>query len=326
MRATTHKLQTNIIPPELTPLEINEAARGVTLFYEGDQFKAQSFFTPPLIGAMNRLEGLDKEADVHFREIHMVGTNLFHVRVVSSEDKLRKMFADANLFNLLRGISGTLNEKVRSRWYLETTSGKERWDVLVSLDKKNFYLLNFVRLAGKKVHIENIIIVGDWLLGRTEQGDVVQAQLTPDVLEKEDFTLTVKPMEEVNKLGKIDLLEPIPNTEDSFLVCRGNVVYKFNIWGDMVQFNALEEKVKKIKSIGFNSTRSVFATSDGIYEVYVKELPNMVKVTSLPRQIAHPDLKSDFKMAQYVEDPYVLGIHPAMGIFAKTTDDKVFCF
>jgi hypothetical protein len=122
------------------------------------------------------------------------------------------------------------------------------------------------------------------------------------------------------------LLESLPNSEDSFLVALGNVVYEFNIWGDMIQFNALEERVKRIKSIGFNSTKSVFATSEGIFEVGVREMPNMVKVASLPRQISHPDLRSGFKMAQYVEDPYVLGIHPAMGIFAKTADDKVLCF
>jgi hypothetical protein len=326
MRSTTHKLQTNTIPPELTPLEINEAARGVTLFYVDNQFKSQSFFTPPLIGEINRLEGLDTEADVHFREIHQIGTNLFHVRVVAKENMLEKMFADPNLYSLLRGISSTLDENVRSRWYLETTTGREAWDVLVSLDKKSFYLVNNVKLRNKKVHIGNIIVVGDWLLGRTEEGEAVSCQLTPDVLEKENITLVVEPMESVNRLGRVDLLEAIPNSENSFLVCLSNVIYEFSIWGDMIQFNTLEEKVSKIKSIGFNSTSAILATNQGLFEVDVREMPNMVRAASLPRQVVHPDLRGSFKMAQYVEDPFVLGIHPAMGIFAKTTDDKVLCF
>ena len=43
----------------------------------------------------------------------------------------------------------------------------------------------------------------------------------------------------------------------------------------------------------------------------------------LPRQIVHSQLREGFTVARYVEDPFVLGIHPAMAILAKTKTDKV---
>jgi hypothetical protein len=67
-------------------------------------------------------------------------------------------------------------------------------------------------------------------------------------------------------------------------------------------------------------------SNDGLYEVEVEELPNMVRAASLPRMIAHPNLKGSFAVGHYIEDPFILGVHSAMGILAKTASDKVVCF
>ncbi|MEJ2049094.1 MAG: hypothetical protein P8Y60_04485 [Calditrichota bacterium] len=320
------KVQTNRLPKELNRPEIDETARGIALYYRNNEFVCQTFFTPPVLGEINWIEGLDPNAEVYFREINYIGPNLFHIRLIGGEDPIRKMFTDQHLYNLLWGIQGTLNESIRSRRYLDTTRGKERYDVIVSLDKKTYWFANWVKLNNQKTRIDNVLIAGNRLLGLTENHEVVWSQLTPDVVEKQDVLLEVNPLETVNKLGKIDLLETVPNTDDFFLATIKNTIYQFNIWGDMIYFNKLDDQVKHITSIDFNSKRSIMSTTDGIYEVDVQEMPNMVKVTSLPRQISNPHLKNNFKMAMYVEDPYILGINPAIGVFAKTEDEKVVFF
>lgn len=324
--STRIKVQTNVMPADLTTAEINEMARGIALNYKDGEFICQSFFTPPLVGEINWIEGIMKNAEVHFREIHLIGPNLFHVRLVGTEDAIGKMCRDAKFYRLLQEISSTFNENVRVRRYLETSGRKERWDAIISLDRKAYYLANKVNLKKNTIRIHNIVIIGDRLLGLTGKGEVVIAQLTPDVVEKENVLLEMSLVGPVNKLGKVDLLEPVPNTEDSFLVSIKNHVYQFNIWGDMTHFNALEDEVQQINSISFNNARSIMATSNGLYEVDVQEMPNMVRAISLPRHISNPSLKDNFKTAMYVEDPYVLGIHPAVGVFAKTKEDKVLFF
>ena len=320
------KVQTNVMPSELTTAEINEMARGVALSYKERDFTCQTFFTPPLVGEINWVEGLIKNAEVHFREIHLIGPNLFLVRLVGEEGAISRMCQDAKFYNLLRGVDSTLTENIRVRRYIEISGSKDLWDMIVSLDKKAYYFGNKVLLKGNRVHIHNTIIIADRLLGLTDKGEVVIAHLTPDMLEKEEVLLDASLIETVKKLGKVDLLESIPNTEDSFLVSIENTIYQFNIWGDMSHFNALEDEVQQINSISFNNTRSIMATTNGLYEVDVQEMPNMVKAVSLPRHISNPCLKDNFKAAMYVEDPYILGIHPAVGIFAKTKDDKVLFF
>jgi hypothetical protein len=47
-------------------------------------------------------------------------------------------------------------------------------------------LANYVNLDGQRTHIHNIIVVGDRLVGRTDEQEVVIGQLTPDVIERED--------------------------------------------------------------------------------------------------------------------------------------------
>jgi len=66
--------------------------------------------------------------------------------------------------------------------------------------------------------IHNIIVVGDRLLGRTDQQAVVIGKLTPDVIDRGDLLLEVEPMDAVNALGKIDLLARAPNSDEVFLV------------------------------------------------------------------------------------------------------------
>jgi hypothetical protein len=116
------------------------------------------------------------------------------------------------------------------------------------------------------------------------------------------------------------------NNELSFLACVGNCAYQVNIDGEISRFQVFDDRVKKINHVAFNSVRSLFATSDGLYELDVEELPQVVRSTSLPRMISHPELKGGFEAGLYVEDPYTLGVHPAMGILAKTEGDRVVCF
>lgn len=327
MNQTNHiKVQTNEIPDELTPTQINVTTRSFALYYKGGKFMCQGFFTQPLVGRINSLEGLERAADVYFRSIRMIGTNLFHVRMVGDEDQVRRMCGDDKFFRLIRGISTTLNEDLRVRPYLEVAGKKERWDALVSLDKQACYRTNHVLLEDREIRIHNIVIVGDRLIGLTPKNEVVIGQLTPDVIENSDMRLEVERMEEVNRLGDVDLIEPVPNSEDLFLVSIKNTIYQFNIWGDMTHFEVLEDEVQRINSINFNHTSSVLATNKGLYEVDVMEMPNMVRVKSLPRRISAPNLTDEFEVALYTEDPYVLGIHPAIGIFSKTKDEQAYFF
>ena len=320
------KVKTNILPTDLTKPEIDETARGIALFYKDDNFICQSFFTTPILGDINWIDGLDAEAQVHFREIQLIGRNLVHLRLVGNEDEVKKMCNNPKFFNLLSGISDTYTQDIKTKKYLDITVGKDRWYVIAALDRKSYYIANNVKLNGKKTRITNIIILGDMLLGLTDKREVVFGQLTPDVVEKSDNMLEVKMMDSVNKHGKIDRIEYIPNVEDSFLATSKNNIYQFNIWGDMVQFDVLDDNIKRINSIHFNNTRSIMATTDGLFEVDVVEMPNMVKANSLPRQIVNPVLKDNFKIAMYIEDPKILGIHPAQAIFAKTENEKVLFF
>ena len=47
---------------------------------------------------------------------------------------------EPGFYRLLHGIDATLTAETRSRWYLDTAGGKERWDVIVDVDQKAFYL------------------------------------------------------------------------------------------------------------------------------------------------------------------------------------------
>ncbi len=60
------QVQTNAVQGELTPIEINEIARGVSLYYKNGRYNCQTFFTPPRIGEINWVEGMEKKADVCF--------------------------------------------------------------------------------------------------------------------------------------------------------------------------------------------------------------------------------------------------------------------
>ena len=88
----------------------------------------------------------------------------------------------------------------------------------------------------------------------------------------------------------------------------------------------LPQSVKQINSVEFNRARSVLATTEGLFEVDVQEMPNMVRATSMPRQIVHTQLLEGFRVARYIEDPFVLGEHPAMAIIAKTKGEKKCVF
>ncbi|HHE55605.1 MAG TPA: hypothetical protein ENL21_07470 [Caldithrix abyssi] len=93
------------------------------------------------------------------------------------------------------------------------------------------------------------------MVGLTSDQRVVQGQLTPTLLEKDDITVSVQAMEYINKLGKIELLSKVPNSEDTFPATIGNMIYQFDIWGDMRNVHPLTEDVKHIKSVSFNHTR-----------------------------------------------------------------------
>jgi hypothetical protein len=276
-----------------------------------------------LIGQINWLEGLKPDADVYFREINAIGVDLFHLRVVGREEDVRKMSGIPGFYGLLRRIDATLTEDTRSRWYLDTASGKEHWDASVDVQRKAFYLANHFNLRKTRTRIDHIIVVGDRVLGLTAKREVAIGQLTPDVIERENVVLDLEPMESINKLGITDSLARVPNSDEVFLVTMKNRVYYFDLWGNMTGFEELPESVKQINSVEFNRVCSVLATTEGLFEVDIQEMPNMVRAKGLPRQIVHPQLQEDFTMARYVEDPLVLGIHPAMAIMAKTKHEKV---
>jgi hypothetical protein len=322
-RTNQLKVHSRPLPVEWTPTESAEVARALLLCYRDRQFACQTFFTQPLIGQINWLEGLKPDAQVYFREINAIGIDLFHLRLVGKEEDTQKMCREAGFYSVLRGIEATLTEETRSRWYVDTASGREHWDAIVDVPRKAFYLANHVNLRKTRTRIDNIIVVGDRLLGLTAKQEVVIGQLTPDVIERENVLLDVEPMETVNKLGKIDALARLPNSDEVFLVTVQNRVYRFDLWGTMTSFEELPENVKQINSVEFNRVRSVLATTEGLFEIDIQEMPNMVRATGLPRQIMHPQLREGFTVARYVEDPLVLGIHPAMAIVAKTKNDKV---
>jgi len=320
------KIQTSAIPGEISQTEINEVARAIALYHKDGKYSCQTFFTPPRMAEVNWIEGFEKSADVYIRSIELIGTNLFHVRCVGQEANVRKVCGDPGFFSLLRGINSTLNETVRSRWYLETSTGREKWDAIVALDKRTYALVNHVNLGKKRARIQNVITVGDALLGLTNDGSAVMCQLTPDLIEKEGQVLEASPMEDLNKLGKIDLLSRVPNSETSFLACIKNTIYQLNLRGDMLRFQMFDDRVKRISSVDFNKVYSLMATNEGLFEIEVEELPDLVRASSLPRQISHPELKGSFQVGHYVEDPFILGVNPAMGIVAKAEDDRVVCF
>jgi hypothetical protein len=320
------KVQTNVIPSELTPLEISETARALALYHKDGKYMCQTFFTPPRVAEINWIEGLEKSGDVYFRSIELIGTSLFHVCCTGSEKNMRRVCSDPALFNILRGMTSTFSETIRSRWYVDATAGREKWDAIVSLDKKTYGLVNNVNLQNRRTHIDSVIIVGDALLGLTSEGKAVGWQLIPEVLEKSDMMPGAEFIGEVNKLGKIDLLAAVPNSETSFLACMKNMIYEMNLQGDVLRFEVLDDRVKRIHSVDFNSRYSLITTNDGLFEIEVEELPNMVRAASLPRQISHPELKGNFHAGHYIEDPLVLGVHPALGIVAKAEDQRVVCF
>ena len=133
-RTNTINVQTNVIPTNLTSSVIEETARGIALYYKDGQFICQTFFTQPIVGEINMLEGLETNADVHIRSIQVIGPNLFHIRLMGTEPLVRRMCDDRNFYNIIRGISTTMTNEVRSRRYLETTSKKEGWNCIVSLE------------------------------------------------------------------------------------------------------------------------------------------------------------------------------------------------
>jgi hypothetical protein len=316
-------LQTRPLPLDWTPSDSAEAARAVLLCYAEGRFFCQTIFTQPLARHINWVSGLKQDAEVYFREITAIGLNLFHVRVVGNEDDVWAMCGEPGFFNVLQSIGGTLTEDVRSRWYLDIAGKKAQWDAIVDVQRKAFYLANDVNLRQSRTRIRNVIVVGDRLLGLTDQRKLVMGKLTPDVLESEKTILDVDAVESVNRLGKIDILAHVPNSDSVFLVTVQNRVYQFDLWGAMTSFEELPETVKQINSVEFNRARSVLATSDGLFEVDIQEMPNMVRATGLPRQVAHSELLNGFMVARYIEDPFVLGEHPSMAIIAKTKGEKV---
>ncbi len=319
-------VQTNIIPTHLTTSVLDETARGIALYYKDGQFICQTFFTQPIVGEVNILKGLETNADVHIRSIQVIGPNLLHVRLLGAKPQVIDMCEDSSFYNILRGISTTMTNEIRSRRYLETTSKKEGWNCIVSLDQEKYSLLNNVQLDNTSVRINNLLILGDRLIGLTEDNRVVEGHLAPEILLDKDMKMKVSLLENVNKLGRITLLSKVPNSETSFLVTVNNTIYQFDVWGEMLHLNTLDESVEQINSVTFNHTRSIMATTNGLYEIDVQELPNMVITTSMPRQIINENLKQDFRLALYVDDPYTLGMNPQMGIFAKTRDDQVMFF
>jgi hypothetical protein len=320
------KVQTSLIRDELNVREIGNAARSISMYFKDGKFMYQSFFTQPLLGRVNVLEGLEKNAEIYFRSIRMIGTNLYHVSLVGNEKQLRSMCEDPKFYTFLDRAGSAMENESRSRSFIDIAGMSDHWDVIASVDKEAYYVSNRIKLNNKEMSIYNIIVVGDRLLGLTKDQKVVIGQLNPDIIEKPDVLLTVEPMEEVNKMGKAHHLETVPNSEDLFLATIRNTVYQFNIWGDMTHFDVLDDDVQQINSIKFNHTSSIMATNRGLYEVDVHEMPNMVRATSLPRRISGADLAGEFQYAGYTEDPQVLGINPAIGVFTKTKDNKVYFF
>ena len=210
-------------------METNEIARGVSLYYKNGRYSCQTFFTPPRIGEINWVEGIEREADVCFRSIRLIGNNLLHIHCMGTEIKVRQVCSEPMFFQMLQALSSTFTETIRSRVYLDSTDGREKWDAIVSLDKRNCYLANYVDIGGIKTRLRDITIVGDRLLGLTDEGSIVMSQLMPEMFEKENFRLDVSYVDEFSKAGRIDMLAPVPNSEISFIACSQNNIYEFDI-------------------------------------------------------------------------------------------------
>lgn len=80
-----------------------------------------------------------------------------------------------------------------------------------------------------------------------------------------------------------------------------------------------DERVTQISSVDFNHVRSVRATSAGLFEIDIQEMPNMVRAKGLPPH--RPSRASQELRGRAL--CRILGIHPATGIMAKTQDDEV---
>ncbi len=329
MRATTNGqliVQTNPLPYELTPLEVNEAAKAVALYYNKGEFVTQCFFTTPILGEISWVDGFITDADAYFREICTVGPNLFHITIDCGEGAiLTKMCKDSKFWDLLTKVADTMPTEICYRRYMGIKNDMETFDFIASVEKKKFRVINSAFLENNVVELSNILILGDRIIALTNDKKVVWGKVTANHLYA-DAAMTVNYLDEVEKIGPVDLLKAVPNSEDVFLITSGKDIYQCNLWGDMVHFNTLDNKVKKINSIDFNHTRSILATNNGLYEIRVQELPNQVKATSLPRRISNNELYDDFKVAHYIDDPYILGVNPAMGVFAKNKEEKVLFF
>lgn len=96
-RTNPIKLHTRPLPGDWTPAEAKEAARAVLLCYGNGQFTCQTFFTQPLIGQLNRVEGLSHDAQVYFRDVTLIGMGLFQAAGVDafSSTIARSLFAVA---------------------------------------------------------------------------------------------------------------------------------------------------------------------------------------------------------------------------------------
>jgi hypothetical protein len=98
------KVQATRIPEQMTAVEAKEAASALSLYYRNGTFTCQNFFTPPRVGQVNWIQGLETEADLHFRFIHQIGPTLFHAQVVGDEAAVRRMCGEHGFYQLLRNI------------------------------------------------------------------------------------------------------------------------------------------------------------------------------------------------------------------------------
>lgn len=320
------KVQTNKISKELNINTIENTARGLSLFYKGGSFYYQTFFTPPVLGELNMIEGIANDGEVHIRSISKIGPNLYHIRCTGRENSIRAMIQNDDLYNLTNAIGERLSATHNSRRFIDITGKQTPWNLLCSTEMKKSRILNFVKLNDKIIQITNVLTINNRLLGITDKSQVVMGTLTPEILDNENLYVTVEPVDTINNLGKVDLLAQIPNTDEAFLVSVGNTIYEFTFWGDILHFNSLEDSVHRINSLHFNNTRGLIATDNGLYEMDVMEVPNMVKPLGFPKQIVNPTLKQDIEMALYVEDPEIIGIQPAVGVITKTGDNKILFF
>ncbi|GAB4193248.1 MAG: hypothetical protein Kow00108_27150 [Calditrichia bacterium] len=320
------KVQTNSISKDFKMNTIENTAKGLSLYYKDGNFYYQTFFTPPILGELNQIEGLANNGQVHIRSVSKIGPNLFHIRCSGKENDVRAMIQHDELYNLTTALEGKLSPVDNSRRFLDMTTQLTPWNLLCSTEMRKGKILNHVKMKGKTIQINNILTINNRLLGITDNSKVVMGTLTPEILEKDNVYPTVEPVDTINNLGKIDLMAQIPNTDEAFLVSVGNNIYEFTFWGDIIHFNSLEDSVHRINSIHFNNTRGLVATDNGLYEMDVMEVPNMVKPLGFPKQIINPTLKQNIEMALYVEDPDILGIQPAVGVVTKTGDNKILFF